>query len=189
MIRFLQSGNKAAKYMLSVFLLIICIGMVVYLIPGFMSDPGASQSGVVATVGGQKIKTEDVSQLVQAQMRGQQLPPGLAGYFAQRAVQSLIQRAEVRYEAKRMGLSASDEEVRNEMRNGQYKEIFFPGGQWIGQKQYEDLMRSNNYTVEKFEHELRDELVQRKLFNTITGGVSVSPADVQQAYKDQNTQV
>jgi peptidyl-prolyl cis-trans isomerase D len=189
MIRFLQSGNKAAKYLLSAFLLIICVGMVVYLIPGFMSDAGATQSGVVATVGDQKIHTEEVNQLVQAQMRGQNLPPGLAGFFAQRAVQSLIQRAEVQYEAKRMGLSVSDEEVRSELRNGQYKDIFFPGGQWIGQKQYEDLMRSNNYTVERFERGLRDDLLQRKLFNAITASVDVSPGEVEQAYKDQNTQV
>jgi peptidyl-prolyl cis-trans isomerase D len=189
MIRFLQSGTKAQKYLLSTFLLIICVGMVVYLIPGFMSDAGATQSGVVATVGDQKIQAEEVNQLVQAQMRGQNLPPGLAGFFAQRAVQSLIQRAEVQYEAKRMGLSVSDEEVRNEMRNGQYKEIFFPGGQWIGQNQYEDLMRSNNLTVEKFERGLRDELLQRKLFNAITASVNVTPAEVEQAYKDQNTQV
>lgn len=189
MIRFLQSGNKAAKYLLSAFLLIICVGMVVYLIPGFMSDTGVTQSGVVATVGDQKIQTQEVTKLVQAQMRGQRLPEGLAGFFAQRAVQSLIQRAEVRYEARRMGLNVADEEVRNELRNGQYKEYFFPGGQWIGQQKYADLLRANNTTVEEFEHVMRDELLERKLFNAVTAGVSVTPAEVEQAYREQNTQV
>lgn len=189
MIRFLQSGNKAAKYLLSAFLLIICVGMVVYLIPGFMSDTGVTQSGVVATVGDQKIQTQEVTKLVQAQMRGQRLPEGLAGFFAQRAVQSLIQRAEVRYEARRMGLNVADEEVRNELRNGQYKEYFFPGGQWIGQQKYADLLRANNTTVEEFEHVMRDELLERKLFNAVTAGVSVTPAEAEQAYREQNTQV
>ncbi|HEX7284920.1 MAG TPA: peptidylprolyl isomerase [Candidatus Angelobacter sp.] len=189
MIRFLQSGNKAAKYLLSVFLLIICLGMVIYLIPGFMSGTEATQTGVVATVGGEKIQTQEVAKMVQQQMRGQRLPEGFAGFIAQRAVQSLIQRAEIRYEAKRMGLSVSDEEIRNEMRNGRYREIFFPDGKWMGQEKYDELMRQNNMTVEEFERGLRDDLLQRKLFNTVTAGVSVNPTEVEQAYKEQNTKV
>jgi peptidyl-prolyl cis-trans isomerase D len=189
MIRFLQSGNKAAKYLLSVFLLVICVGMVVYLIPGFMSDTGATQTGIVATVGGEKIQTQEVAKMVQQQMRGQRLPEGFAGFIAQRAVQSLIQRAEIRYEAKRMGLSVSDEEIRNEMRNGRYREIFFPEGKWMGQEKYDELMSQNNMTVGEFERGMRDDLLQRKLFNTVTAGVSVNPAEVEQAYKEQNTKV
>ncbi len=189
MIRFLQSGNKAAKYLLSGFLLIICLGMVVYLIPGFMSDTTVTQSGVVATVGDQDIHTQEVAKLVQAQLRAQRLPPQFASFLTQRAAQSLIQRAEVRYEAGRMGLKVSDEEVRDELRNGPYKQIFFPGGTWIGQQKYDELLRENNTTIEEFESGLRDDLLSRKLFNTITAGVSVSPAEIEAAYKDQNTKV
>ena len=38
MIKFLQSGNKAAKYLLAGFLLLLAASMVTYLIPGFMGD-------------------------------------------------------------------------------------------------------------------------------------------------------
>jgi len=189
MIRFLQSGNKAAKYLLSGFLLIICLGMVIYLIPGFMSDTAVTQSGVVATVGDQDIHAQDVNKLVQAQIRAQRLPPQFASFLTQRAAQSLIERAEVRYEAGRMGLKVSDEEVRDELRNGQYKQIFFPGGTWIGQQKYDELLRENNTTIEEFERGLHDDLLSRKLFNTITASVSVSPAEIEAAYKDQNTKV
>lgn len=189
MIRFLQSGNKAAKYLLSGFLLIICLGMVIYLIPGFMSDTAVTQSGVVATVGDQDIHAQDVTKLVQAQIRAQRLPPQFASFLTQRAAQSLIERAEVRYEAGRMGLKVSDEEVRDELRNGQYKQIFFPGGTWIGQQKYDELLRDNNTTIEEFERGLHDDLLSRKLFNTITASVSVSPTEIEAAYKDQNTKV
>jgi len=189
MIRFLQSGNRAAKYLLSGFLLIICMGMVVYLIPGFMSNPTVTQSGVVATVGDQDIHAQDVNKLVQAQIRAQHFPPQFAAFLTQRAAQSLIQNAEVRYEAGRMGLKVSDDEVQDEMRNGPYKQYFFPNGVWIGQKKYEELLQSNDTTVDEFERNLRDDLLSRKLMNTITAGVTVPPAEIEQAYKDQNTKV
>ena len=75
MIKFLQSGNKAAKYLLAGFLLLIAASMVTYLIPGFMGDTtSATETGVVASVGGHEIKREEVAQAVQAQARGNQIP-------------------------------------------------------------------------------------------------------------------
>ncbi|HZD93281.1 MAG TPA: hypothetical protein VE133_03445, partial [Candidatus Sulfotelmatobacter sp.] len=71
MIKFLQSGNRAAKYILAGFLLILAASMVTYLIPGFMSDTGVTQAGVLATVGNQEIRRDDVSRMVQAQTRQQ----------------------------------------------------------------------------------------------------------------------
>jgi len=189
MIRFLQSGNKAAKYILAGFLLILTGSMVTYLIPGFMSDTTVTQSGVVASVGGQDVKAQDVTKLVQVQMQAQHYPPQLAPFLSQRVVQELIQRAEVRYEANRMGLRVSDEELRDELRNGQYKQIFFPGGNWIGQDKYEKLLEENNTSVGDFERSLREELLARKLFNTVAASVSVAPIEVEQAYKDKNTKV
>ena len=189
MIRFLQSGNKAAKYLLSGFLLALCLGMVVYLIPGFMGDTAVTQTGVVATVGDQDVRAQDVNKLVQAQMRAQHYPPQFASFLMSRAAQSLIQRAEVHYEATRMGLKVSDDEVRDELRNDPYKQYFFPKGVWIGQKKYEEFLQANETSVAEFENERREELLGRKLISTITAGVTVSPSEIEQAYKDENTKV
>src|SRR5258708_21322122 len=61
MIRFLQSGNKAVKYVLGAILMVICLSMVVYLIPGLSSDIDFRQKGTeVASVGGEKISAEEV---------------------------------------------------------------------------------------------------------------------------------
>ncbi|MGH9570341.1 MAG: peptidylprolyl isomerase, partial [Candidatus Angelobacter sp.] len=189
MIRFLQSGNKAAKYILAGFLLVLTASMVTYLIPGFMSDTGTTQSGVVASVGGQDIHAQDVTRATQAQMRARHYPEQLMPYVAQQTAQSLIQQAEVRYEARRMGLKVSDAEIRDELQNGQYKEMFFPGGNWIGQQKYEDLLRENEISPDDFEKGMRDSLLSRKLFNTISASVSVSQSEVEQAYKEKNTKV
>lgn len=197
MIRFLQSGGKLPKYLLSGFLLVICLGMVVYLIPGFMSGGSITQSGVVASVAGEDIRRDEVSKYVQAQIRqqsrGQALSPDMmsmyAAFLTPRIVQQLVQRAEIDYEARRLGLRVSDEELRDEMRNGPYKETFFPGGQWIGQEKYEQLLREANTSVTEFEDATRREMLARKLFSTVGASVTVTPAEVEQAYKERNTKV
>src|SRR5262245_7786092 len=136
MIKFLQSGNKAAKYILAGFLLVLAASMVTYLIPGFMSGDTVNTSGVIATVGGHENHSEEVMKAFQAQHRQQgitqSLPPQYMGFFAQQAFRQLLQQAEVTYESERMGLKVSDAELQDELRSGQYKTVFFPDGKWIG---------------------------------------------------------
>ena len=189
MIKFLQSGNKAAKYILAGFLLVLAASMVTYLIPGFMSDASVSASGVIANVGGQEIHREDVTAIVEQQMRQQAYPSQFIPFLNQRAVQELIQEAEINYEGERMGLKVSDREVQDELRNPPYKQTFFPNGQWIGADQYKLLLQQNNLTPERFEHDMRVNLLRRKLFSVVAANATVSDADLLQAFKDKNTKV
>jgi peptidyl-prolyl cis-trans isomerase D len=189
MIKFLQSGNRAAKYILAGFLLILAASMVLYLIPGFMSDSAAAQAGVVASVGDQEIHRDEVSRVVQDEMRQQNYPPALMPYLAQRAVQDLIQQAEIAYEGERMGLRVSDKELRDELQNGPYKDTLFPGGKWIGADQYKGLLSQYNLTVDKFEHDVKLGLLRRKLFSVVAANATVPESELEQAYKDKNTKV
>lgn len=190
MIRFLQSGNKAAKYILGGLLTLLALSMVVYLIPGFMSNVDATgRSGVVATVGGTDILTDDVVKATNNQLQQQHYPQSLAPFLTSRVLQQLMQAQEVRYEAERMGLKVTDQEVRDEMEHGAFKETFFPGGKWIGQQAYEALLSENQTTVAEFERNLRDQLLAHKLFTAVTASVTVSPAEVEQKYKEKNTKV
>ena len=189
MIRFLQSGNKGAKYLIGIFMGMLCLSMVVYLIPGLMSSTEVSRSGVVATIGGEEIKTLDVNRMVEQQQRRQRYPETLLPFLRQRALQQLIQSAEIRYEGERMGLRVSDEEVREELRSPLYAETFFPKGQWIGQHQYEELLRQNELTPDIFEHEMKAELLARKVLNAVAAGVDVPSSAIEAAYKDQNTKI
>lgn len=189
MIKFLQSGNKAAKYILAGFLLILAASMVTYLIPGFTGDTNVTQTGVVASVGGHEIHREEIARLVQAQARGNQIPEFYMPIMRQQALRQLIQQAELQYESERMGLKVSDQEFREELQNGPYKQYFFPGGKWVGAEKYKEMLTQGGGTVETFENELRLELMQRKLINVIGANAAVSDSDVEQAYKDENTKV
>ena len=189
MIKFLQSGNKAAKYLLAGFLLLIAASMVTYLIPGFMSDTAVSETGVVASVGGHEIHREEVARMVQAQARGNQIPDFYLPILRQQAVKQLIQQAELQYESERMGLKVSDQEFRDELQYGPYKQAFFPQGKWIGADKYKQMLTQGGTTVENFERDVRLDLLQRKLVNVIGSTATASDSDVEQAFKDQNTKV
>ncbi len=189
MIKFLQSGNKAAKYILAGFLLILAASMVTYLIPGFMGDTAASETGVVASVGGHDIHREEVARVVQAQARGNQIPDFYIPIMRQQAIKQLIQQAELQYESERMGLKVSDQEFRDELQYGPYKQAFFPAGKWIGAEKYKQLLTQGGTTVENFERDVRLDLLQRKLVNVIGARATATDSEVEQAYKDQNTKV
>src|SRR6266404_2451418 len=191
MIRFLQSGNRAVKLVLSVFLLIICVSMVIFFIPGLGSTDGLNTTGIVAKVGGEEITVNDV-QRKEAEIERQQgraIPDVLRPYMMQRALQQATQEAEIRYEAHRMGFTVSDEELRDELRNGANGPYLFPDGKWIGQDKYEELLRGASTTPDEFEKAMRFDLLARKLMGTIVAGVDASPSEIEKLYKDQNTKV
>ncbi len=192
MIRFLQSGNRAVKFILSAFLLIICVSMVWYLVPG-LNGSNTTTSGVLATVGGETIHTEDVSKLANDMLKKTRIPEQyrslMMAQAVQRAAQQLFQEAEIRYEADRLGLTVSDQELRDELRSGQIGATLFPGGQWIGQDKYQELLVENGTTVEAFEQQIKMQLLSRKLFSTIVAAVDASPAEIEKLYKEQNTKV
>jgi peptidyl-prolyl cis-trans isomerase D len=190
MIKFLQSGNKAAKYLLAGFLLLIAASMVTYLIPGFMGDTtAATETGVVASVGGHEIHREEVARVVQAQARGNQIPDFYLPILRQQAVRQLIQQAELQYESERMGLKVSDQEFRDELQYGPYKQAFFPNGKWIGADKYKQMLSQGGTTVENFERDVRLDLLQRKLVNVIGASATATDSEVEKAFKDQNTKV
>ncbi len=189
MIKFLQSGNKAAKYILGGFLLILAASMVTYLIPGFAGDATLGRRGVLATVGSQEIRNDEVARVIQAQTQGRQVPEMYMAMFRQRAVEQLIQQAEISYEAERMGLKVSDQEVQDELQNGPYKQTFFPAGKWIGSSQYKAILQQANLTVENFEHGVRMDLMRQKLFTAIDARATVPDSAIEAAYKERNTKV
>jgi len=197
MIRFLQQGGKTTKYVLGGLLLIICASMVVTLIPGgwggdvFGSTPG---KGIIAKVGGQDISTDEVResarQAMQQQMRGNTANMSmLMPYFAQRAAEQLITRQALLNQARRVGLRVSPEEVKDELQHGRYAATFFPGGNFIGQVEYEDMLQRANLTPTKFEAEVADDLLLTKLEALVAGTAGVTEQEVHEQFLKQNTKV
>jgi peptidyl-prolyl cis-trans isomerase D len=92
-------------------------------------------------------------------------------------------------EAHRMGLKVTDEELKEELRTGPLGRQLFPNGQYIGNERYERFVQSNGMDKKNFETLIKKQILFGKLQNVITGGVTVSDKDVQDAYQRQNVKV
>ncbi len=149
MIRFLQTPGPIKRVVLGGLLLLICVSMAWYLVPSGGTSTlglGSPGQGVVAQVAGEDVTTLEVQRLAK-QMLQQQFPQAgaqasmLLPLIASRAVENLINEKVVLTEAERLGLRATDDEVRDELQHGRYAAAFFPGGNFIGQEAYEARLR------------------------------------------------
>jgi peptidyl-prolyl cis-trans isomerase D len=194
MIRFLQTEGPFKKIVLSGLLLLICAAMVIAFVPGIGSNDSLSKPGVVAKVDGEDITSEEVRETARGmlQQQGAQLGANasiLLPFFAQRAADQLVDRQALVAEAQHLGFKATPQEIKDELQHGRYSEIFFPGGNFIGQAEYETLLQQHNLTPTLFEDSVGKEILISKLQALITGSASVSDAAIRQEFDKQNTKV
>ncbi len=198
MLRFLQKPGPIKKIVLGGILVVVCVMMVITLIPGggFLGDMfggGLNTQGILARVGNQDITSTEVAQ--QARLMGKQqfkgnVPETLMPYLMQRAAQGMIGQKVLAYEAERMGLGVSNEELRKTLHQGQMGQVLFPGGNFIGDQAYESFIESQfNMSVPQFEQEVKGEIAQRKLLSLITAPLTVSDKDVAAEAMKQDTKV
>jgi peptidyl-prolyl cis-trans isomerase D len=199
MIRFLQDPGPLKKAALSAVLLFIAGAMVIVFIPGIGSNTnslfGTPKQGVVATVDGQEVTSKEVLKqaqlMVKQQLRGQNSPMAaqLIPFFAGQAADRLITQKALVAEAKRLGLKASDDDVRDELQNGRYSATFFPGGKFIGKEAYENLLAQNDLTPQTFEAAVKDDILTSKLIALLTRSASVSDKEVHDEFEKRNTKI
>jgi peptidyl-prolyl cis-trans isomerase D len=198
MIRFLQTEGPVKKIVLSGLLLLICAAMVIAFVPGIGSDTGTPGRGILAKVNGEDITVQEVRDTARqmAQRQAQQyganasmLLPFLMQQATQHAVDQLISRQLELTEAQRLGLKSTPQEVKDELQHGPYASYFFPGGNFIGQTEYENLLQQNNLTPAIFEDNVGKEIQINKLQALITGSASVSDTAVRQEFSKENTKV
>lgn len=84
-------------------------------------------------------------------------------------------------EAERMGLTVTDEEVRQAI-------VELPelqrDGKFIGREAYQDLLAANRLSADQFHAALRDQLLTQKVRTVLAETLFVPPADVEQAYRE-----
>ena len=196
MIRFLQTEGPFKKIVLSGLLLLICAAMVIAFIPGNLGSDltGTPGKGVVAKVDGEDITTDEVRETARGmlQQQGAQLGANAAillPFFAQRAADQLVDRQALVAEAQHLGFKATPAEIKDELEHGQYSEIFFPGGTFIGQAEYQGLLQQHNLTPAIFEDSVGKQILISKLQALITGSASVSDSAIRKEFEKQNTKV
>jgi peptidyl-prolyl cis-trans isomerase D len=194
MIRFLQTKGGAQRILLALLIGLVSLSMVAFLGDFLLQNNPQNVEGVYATVGDQKVATQEVQQ--NAQREGQRMMGGRGAvpeFFLptlyRRAAQNLVTQAALVDEAERLGLDVTEAELQNELRNGMFKQQLFPNGQYIGLEQYKNFVASFQMDVPTFERLLKNDLLIQKLINVIAGGVILAPKEIETAYNQQNVKV
>jgi peptidyl-prolyl cis-trans isomerase D len=201
MIRFLQTDNRLTKALLVVVIGAASVSMVVYLIPG-LTGQGAASADTYAVIyphwysrflsSGESVSQQRVSQLARQQMQRQRLPdsPFIVNYFEQQAGSQLVRDQVLLAEADRLGIHATDDDVRQFLHRGQFGEFLFPKGQYIGSDRYAAFVAGQfNLSVAEFESEVKQDIAVRRLEALITAGVTVGDQEVRDNYRKENIKV
>src|SRR6478735_1113090 len=165
-------------------LAIVVVSFVLLYIPSFLKNDrtqGAANNAVVAEVEGREITATQFRSVYQQQMlqyrqsAGANVDERLLKQLGidQRIVQQMVQEEAALAEAKRLGIKASDAEVRERILS---LPAFQENGQFIGDQRYRQLLRMQNPPMrpDEFEDQVRRSIVAEKLQAALTGWVTVS---------------
>ena len=186
----MASDSKTGKrILLGVVVAIIGGGMLLYLIPqgpGTSSDTSASDT--VARVGDLNVTMAEVRQeLAQIEQRSQ-VPPQLESLYSQQILKQLVFQKELEYEAKRLHITVSDQERADRIR--QFLPTAFNGDSFVGMDRYtQEVLTRFQLTVPVFEELIRQGLLEETFRRRVTDGISASPAELQQEFRDRNEKI
>jgi peptidyl-prolyl cis-trans isomerase D len=179
-------------------LAIVVVSFVLLYIPSFLNDPtqGAAGNSVVATVDGRDITAAQFRRIYQQQMQqyrqsyGANVDERLLKQLGidQRIVQQMIQEEASLAEAKRLGIAASDAEVRERILA---LPAFQDNGQFIGDERYRQLLQMQMPPMRpaEFEDQVRRSIVAEKLQAAVTGWITVADKDVETEFRKRNEKV
>ena len=203
MIRFLQTDNRMVKALIVVVIGAASVTMVLYLIPG-LGGVGSSSPDTYAVVyphwysrilsSGDPISQAHVEQITENQLR-QRNPeyasnPMIVQMFEQQVGQQLVQEQVMLDEAHKLGISATDDDVRKYLRTGPPGQVLYPNGTYIGDDAYKQLIDDRLHeSVTDFEDEIKSQITIQRLQAFITGGVTVSDQEVRDTYRKANIKI
>ncbi|HUE54686.1 MAG TPA: peptidyl-prolyl cis-trans isomerase [Candidatus Udaeobacter sp.] len=175
------------RILLGAVVLLLGGSMLLYLVP---QTPGTSEisTDTVAKVGDESISLADVSKQLDEIKRQNQIPKPLEGLYAQQILKQLIFQKEIEYEAKQLGITVSNEETVDRIR--QFLPTAFVGGNPIPLDQYTAQVQQRfQLAVPVFEQLIRQGLLEEKFRKLVTDGISLGPAELQDEFRYKNEKV
>ena len=177
-------------------LAIVILAFIVLYIPSFLKTDAARNNDVVASVEGREITVGRFRQAYQRQIQayrtqfGGDVDERMLKQLGidQRIVQQMIEEETALAEASRLGITATDEEVRARI-------AAMPGlqenGQFVGEQRYRQILQMQNppMTPSDFETEIRRAITTDKLRAALTNWITVSDKDVDDEFHRRNEKV
>ncbi|MBI3989835.1 MAG: SurA N-terminal domain-containing protein [candidate division NC10 bacterium] len=183
----LKKIRQSLKYTLKITLWIVILSFVVTIFYSWgvrSTSSGGVGRGVVAKVAGEPISLDQYQRALKQQyefyrrMLGEKFNDKVAEQLKAQILEGLILNRLVLQEARRFGLSVSPEELRAEIKA---YPAFLEKGQF-SRERYLQALAADRLTPERFEEDLRQDLLLRKVEDLIKSSVKVSPLEAKEAY-------
>jgi peptidyl-prolyl cis-trans isomerase D len=179
-------------------LALVCLAFVIFYIPDFLRGSGAdaASSDMIARVEGHDITAGEFRRTYQAQLQAyrsayganmnEQLLKQLG--IDQQILQQMVDKRAALAEADRVGIRASDEEVRQRILS---MPAFQENGQFVGEQRYQQVLRMQRppITPSDFEEDVRQSLTVDKLRSSLTDWMSVPDQEIEKEYRRRNNKV
>ena len=179
-------------------LAIVCVAMVIFFIPNFVSDPSGNlaATGAVAVVEGREIRGDEFQRTYQAQIQayrsayGAQMSDQLLRQLGveQQILQQMVDERAALAEAERLKVRVSEDEIRQRILA---IPSFQDNGMFIGEQRYRQIlsMQRPPMTPSEFEEAVRQSLVVEKLRASLTEWLSIPDKELEQEYRRRNDKV
>ncbi len=186
MLDLMRRQQSNLKWIWVILIFIFSVSLIALYIP--LGDlPTVSITSDVASVGHDSVSAREFQVAYRNyvdRMRGQINPEMLKAFrFDRQIMDALVTRHVITEEAKRLGLNVTPAEVEQKILENP---VFRENGSFIGRERYQAILSQNNLTMEEFESNVANEILNDKLKSLITAAVNVSDKDVEEEYKRRN---
>ncbi len=162
--------------------------MLLYLVP---QTPGTGEAAPTRSPrsADQTVTLGEVrQQLAQIEQRNQ-VPKPLESLYARQILNQLVFQKEIEFEAKRLGVTVSDQERADRIK--QYLPTAFTGGNFVGMDRYASEVQARfQLTVPVFEELIRQGLLRGEISQAALPTASASvPAELQDEFRYKNEKI
>ncbi len=188
-LKYLRDNLKSLTWVL--WFVVAVFVMLIFFEWGGYNEVRSGNTDVAATVGDETISYAEFRRQYRnledryRQTFGEQFNSDLARQFNLhvQALDQLIDSRILLMEAKRVGLRATDSEVRDAIL--EYPAFLDENNNFVGTERYQQILRSSRMTPGDFEDSLRDQVLIGKLNAILAQTAFVSDADVEKSYREQ----
>ncbi|MGO9240826.1 MAG: peptidylprolyl isomerase [Bryobacteraceae bacterium] len=184
-----RSREKNVRWLLGILLGVVALSMVVTLVPNYsgLSRGASVDQTTIAEIGEETVTTAQVRQLLTQATRSGMIPHGLESVYAPHFVQQLIAERAIAHEARRLGMSVSEDQLATEIQ-AQIPQLF-QGGKFAGAEIYATYLQQINKTIPEFESDLRNFIFSQVLESLVLEGIVVTPAQLEAEFRKHNEKI
>jgi peptidyl-prolyl cis-trans isomerase D len=182
-----DNQKTGVRILFGVIIGMLALSMLLYLVP---QSPDATRTSgdTVAKVADQSITLADINQRLNEIRQSNPIPRQLEGLYANQILKQLVFQKEVEYEAKRLGISVSDQERADRIR--QILPTAFNGDTFVGNDAYSQQVQQRfQMTVPAFEELIRSSMIEEKFHKLLTDGVSVTTEEIRREFRYENEKI